>query len=105
MEEVGKITELIGTKAKIEITPSSLCGKCAQEKVCNPFGQNKKLIELNNTVNGQIGDLVKIEIKRKARFLRYHSYLVYPPFYLLSVLLSVRKLVVINLLHYLLVLV
>jgi len=69
MEETGKIIELIGTKAKIEITPSSLCGKCAQEKVCNPFGQNKKLIELNNTVNGQINDLVKIEIRAKSQVL------------------------------------
>lgn len=65
MEEVGRIVELVGSKVKIEITPSSICGNCTQAKVCNPFGQNKKLIELNNTVNGQINDLVKIEIKEK----------------------------------------
>jgi sigma-E factor negative regulatory protein RseC len=69
MEETGKIIELVGTKAKIEITPSSMCGNCTQAKICNPFSQNKKVIELNNTINGHIGDIVIIEIIEKKRFL------------------------------------
>ncbi len=69
MEEVGKIVGLVGNKAQIEITPSAICGNCSQKNVCNPFSQNKKLIELNNTIHGQIGDLVKIEIKEKNRIL------------------------------------
>ena len=46
-----------------------MCGNCTQEKICNPFGSNKKVIELNNTINGHIGDIVIIEIIEKNRFL------------------------------------
>ncbi|MEO0083356.1 MAG: SoxR reducing system RseC family protein [candidate division WOR-3 bacterium] len=69
MQEIGKIIEIIGDIAKIEITPSGGCAHCAQFNLCHPWGQNKKVIELKNTINGQIGDTVKIEIKENARLL------------------------------------
>ncbi|MBS4015771.1 MAG: SoxR reducing system RseC family protein [Candidatus Latescibacteria bacterium] len=69
MEEVGKIIELVNDKARIEITPSGGCNHCTQAHICNPFGKNKKIIELPNSINAQVNDLVKIEIKDKNRFL------------------------------------
>jgi positive regulator of sigma E activity len=67
MEEIGKIVGLVGTKAKIEINTKAACSHCAQANICNPLGQNKKEIELKNTLNAQVGDWVKIEIKEKNR--------------------------------------
>jgi positive regulator of sigma E activity len=69
MEEVGRIIELVNDKARIEITPSGACNHCAQAHICNPFGKNKKIIELPNSINAQVNDLVKIEIRDKDRFL------------------------------------
>ncbi|MEO0091829.1 MAG: SoxR reducing system RseC family protein [candidate division WOR-3 bacterium] len=69
MEEVGKIIEVKGTIAKIEITPTGGCAHCSQAKICNPLGNNKKVIELNNSIDAQVGDWVKIEIKEKHRVL------------------------------------
>ena len=69
MEEIGKVIEIIGETAKIEITPSGGCSHCSQANICNPFGSNKKIIELKNIINAQIGDSVKIEIKEKDRIL------------------------------------
>lgn len=69
MEEIGKIIALANGKARIEITPSGGCNHCAQAQICNPFGKNKKIIELPNTINAQVNDLVKIEIKDKNRIL------------------------------------
>lgn len=69
MDEIGKIIELKDDIAVIEITPSSGCSRCAQVNICNPFGKNKKVIELPNVINGQINDWVKIEIKEKNRVL------------------------------------
>ena len=69
MEEIGKVIEIRGETVKIEITPSGGCSNCSQANICNPFGQNKKVIELKNTINAQIGDFVKIEIKEKDRIL------------------------------------
>lgn len=69
MEEIGKIIELIGNKAKIEIATSSTCGHCGQKSVCHSFGENKKIIELNNDINAQVDDWVKIDIKGKNQVL------------------------------------
>lgn len=69
MQEIGKIIAIIGDTAKIEITPSGGCAHCAQFNLCNPLGQNKKVIELKNTINAQVGDIVKIEIGEKSRAL------------------------------------
>ncbi|MCX7785163.1 MAG: SoxR reducing system RseC family protein [candidate division WOR-3 bacterium] len=69
MEEIGKIIEIEGTTAKIEITPSGGCAHCTQANICNPLGKNKKVIELQNNLNAQVGDWVKIEIKEKHRVL------------------------------------
>jgi sigma-E factor negative regulatory protein RseC len=67
MEEIGKIIEQKDQEVKIEITPVGGCAHCSQSNICNPFGQNKKVIELKNTINAQIGDWVKIEITEKNR--------------------------------------
>jgi sigma-E factor negative regulatory protein RseC len=69
MEEIGKVIEIIGDSLKIEITPSGGCSQCSQVNVCNPFGQNKKVIELENTINAQVGDSIRLEIKEKNRIL------------------------------------
>jgi len=69
MEEIGKVIELSSDNAKIEITPSEGCSHCQQANVCNPFGPNKKVIELRNAVNAQVGDSVRIEIPEKNRVL------------------------------------
>ena len=67
MEEIGKIIEITNNKAKIEINPSGGCSHCAQAHICNPLGKDKKVVELKNTINAQVGDWVKIEIKEKNR--------------------------------------
>lgn len=69
MEEIGKVIEIIGDLVKIEITPSGSCSQCSQVNICNPFGQNKKVIELKNTIEAQVGDSVRLEIKEKNRIL------------------------------------
>ncbi len=69
MEEIGKVIEIKETIAKIEITPSEGCAHCSQANICNPLGRNKKVIELNNNIQAQVGDWVKIEIKEKHRIL------------------------------------
>ncbi|MCX8014443.1 MAG: SoxR reducing system RseC family protein [candidate division WOR-3 bacterium] len=69
MQEIGKIIEITGDIARIEITPSGGCVHCSQFKLCNPFGENKKVIELKNTLDAKIGDTVKIEIPEKAQAL------------------------------------
>lgn len=69
MEETGRIIEINNNIAKIEITPTSACANCGQKSVCHGFGEKKKVIELSNNINTQVGDWVKIEIKEKNRIL------------------------------------
>lgn len=69
MEEIGKIIELKDNIALIEITPTSACSHCGQANLCNPSGKNKKVIELPNKINAQVGDWVKVETKEKNRIL------------------------------------
>lgn len=67
MEENGKIIELTASGAKVCVTPSQVCGSCAQAKACATIGSKMKIILVNNPINAQVGDWVKIELKEKAR--------------------------------------
>lgn len=67
MVEKGRVIELTPKGAKIEVTPSPICGSCAQAEACSASREKTKIILAQNPIGAKIGDLVKIELKEKSR--------------------------------------
>ena len=62
MEEIGKITEVAGNMAKVEVVQKELCHKCPSESFCKLATGGSRTIEATNEIEAKAGQLVKIEI-------------------------------------------
>lgn len=61
MEEVGKVINIFGELATVEIEPKGACGHCAAKAVCSPAG-DKMYTEAINEPGAEVGDTVRIEM-------------------------------------------
>ena len=60
MTETGRVVEIIGTQARIEVAPNKACRTCPACTVCRPHGAVRH-IEAENRVDAHVGDEVCIE--------------------------------------------
>lgn len=60
MREQGKIVDMEGTRAKVQIEPSEACKTCPACSFCRPHG-GVRILEVENQINAHIGDEVRIE--------------------------------------------
>lgn len=59
MEEEGKVIEIEGNLAQVEIEKKSACGACG---LCSLVGKNTMIAEVENTIGARVGERVRIEI-------------------------------------------
>lgn len=64
MREQGRIIEIEGTRAKIQVEPSEACKTCPACNFCRPQG-GVRIIEVDNQINADMGDEVRIETSAK----------------------------------------
>ena len=62
MEEVGRVIEIKGNMAKVEVAQKELCHKCPSESFCKLATGGSRTIEATNEIEAKAGQLVKIEI-------------------------------------------
>jgi sigma-E factor negative regulatory protein RseC len=67
MEEKGKVIELLANEAKVEVMPSAICSHCSSTDACGSIGTKAKVVLAKNPIEAKVGDLVKLELKEKAR--------------------------------------
>lgn len=60
MIEVGRVTEVKGRRALVEIKPTPLCGDCQKRSGCAIFQDGIKVIEAHNIVGAKTGQVVKV---------------------------------------------
>ena len=68
MKEKGRVTEVYGLRAKINLEPSEACKHCHASAFCQPAG-NARVIEAENSIGANIGDEVYIEILARTGFI------------------------------------
>ena len=62
MEEIGKVAEVLGDLARIEVAEKEVCHKCPSEAFCKMATNGSRSIEAINGMGAKVGDTVKIEI-------------------------------------------
>lgn len=62
MQETGKIIEIMGSTAKVEVSQKEVCHKCPSESFCKLATGGSRSIEAVNEMGAKVGDTVKIEI-------------------------------------------
>ncbi len=65
MEEIGKVVEVKGNVATVEIAPKGVCECCAARIVCRPGG-DKMRTEALNEARAEVGQAVKVEMAPKS---------------------------------------
>ena len=61
MEEVGKVVDIFGELATVEIEPKGACGHCAARTVCHPAA-DKMYTGAINERDAKVGETVRIEM-------------------------------------------
>ncbi len=61
MEEVGKVVDISGELAMVEIEPKGSCGHCAARAVCHPAA-DKMYTEAIDVRDAKVGETVRIEM-------------------------------------------
>lgn len=64
MKETGRVVEVTGTQACIEVAPNKACKTCPACTICRPQG-TVRYIEADNRVDAHVGDEVCIETSTK----------------------------------------
>lgn len=62
MEEHGVVVENKGATVLIKTERKSSCDSCASKKLCQSIGETDMLIEADNPVGANVGDLVVYEV-------------------------------------------
>jgi len=63
MIEIGKVIEIKGKTAKVQLESKSQCSSCAMAGVCELVGEGKRYIEVEKMATTRVGDKVRVEIK------------------------------------------
>ncbi len=67
MEENGKVIEVLANEVKVEVMPSAICSHCGSADTCGSLGSKTKVVLAKNLIGAKVGDIVKLELKEKAR--------------------------------------
>ncbi len=59
MEQYGEVIGAEGDTATVRFKRSKACGKC---RACFTLGSDAALIEIENTLNAKVGDIVEIQL-------------------------------------------
>jgi len=62
MQETGRIIEINGEMAKVEVAQREICHRCPSENFCRLATGDSRQIEAVNKIGAKPGDIVKIEI-------------------------------------------
>ncbi|OIN95693.1 hypothetical protein AUJ66_08685 [Candidatus Desantisbacteria bacterium CG1_02_38_46] len=62
MDEVGRVIEIKGNMAKVEVAQKEVCHKCPSASFCKLATGDSRIIEAANEIGAKVGQLVKIEI-------------------------------------------
>ena len=62
MQETGRVIEIAGKMAKVEVAQKEICHKCPSESFCKLATGDFRAIEAVNEIGAKPGDNVKIEI-------------------------------------------
>lgn len=65
MEEIGKVVELKGEMATVEMSAKGACDCCAARIICRPGG-DKMYTEALNQAHAEVGQMVKVEMTPKS---------------------------------------
>ncbi len=60
--ETGKVLEVGGGRAKIEVSPSGMCSHCELASTCVPASGGTRIIEVADPLGVSIGQRVRIEL-------------------------------------------
>jgi len=60
--EIGKVVEAQMGRARVEVSPSSLCAGCEMAAGCIPAAEGKRMIEVADPVGVSVGQDVQIEL-------------------------------------------
>lgn len=63
MIEIGKVVEVRGEIARVQLEPKSQCSGCSMAGVCELIGEGKRYIEVKRTATTRVGDIVKVKIE------------------------------------------
>ena len=59
--ETGIVTEIVDKEVTIELNPNDACESCGARVVCTPNPGGKRIIKAENTIDAQVGQMVKID--------------------------------------------
>ena len=62
MEETGKVIEVSGEFAVVELTAKDMCASCGAKRYCHPQG-NKRHITALKEIDVKPGDMVRLDIQ------------------------------------------
>ena len=60
--EEGRVKEIQNGMIKVELIEHDECEHCSAKIVCSPTSDNKRILELENSINSNIGDRVRIVV-------------------------------------------
>ena len=65
MEEIGRIIQVVGDRARIGIKRTATCDKCEAKGCCLAVTPQEMVIEARNEVGAKEGEMVKISLESK----------------------------------------
>ncbi len=65
LKSIGRIVELNGSKAVVQFKRSKSCGDC---KACPSFGKDEARVEIDNSLNAKMGDMVELSLHAESMF-------------------------------------
>jgi positive regulator of sigma E activity len=90
MEEIGKVIKTNKSKATVLIELPDSCDSCEFSDFCR-IDKNSREIVCKNDKGAKTGDIVKIGTKNKNFYTAIFFYFIFPLFFLLSGVLSGKK--------------
>lgn len=60
--EIGKVIAAGAGRARVEVSPSGMCGKCEMASTCIPAASGERIIEVADPIGVQVDQKVKIEL-------------------------------------------
>jgi len=59
--EIGKIVEINGDVASVELLENDHCHSCGAKMICRPGDTGRRILKLRNTLNASVGNRILIE--------------------------------------------
>ncbi len=78
MEETGKVVEILGSLAKIELNTTDACATCGAKFMCHPAPGGTSVTVASNEVGAKVDDLVRIEVDPRQSLLTGLMLFIFP---------------------------